>query len=136
MYDEETGIWSLDETTHRKICLKYADEIFINIHEKDERKTFDTLFNTTYKNVTALAPKIDNWIKDDTQIGYLLFKNGVLDMKNYIMLDFDPKYKFTKRIERDFDINIDYTDGYKKIYERLYNKQFTDNIKKDYLLKK
>ena len=57
-------------------------------------------------------------------------------MKNYIMLDFDPKYKFTKRIERDFDINIDYTDGYKKIYERLYNKQFTDNIKKDYLLKK
>ena len=136
MYDEDMGLWSLDETTHRKICLKYAEEIFINIYEKDEKKTFDTLFNTSYKNVKALAPKIDNWIKDDTQIGFLLFKNGVLDMKNYIMLDFDPKYKFTKRIERNFDINIDYNDGYNKIFERLYNKQFTDDEKKFYFIEK
>jgi hypothetical protein len=121
MYDEDNGLWSLDETTHRKICLKYAKELFINIYEKDEKKTFDALFNTSYKNVKALSPKIDNWIKDDAQTGYLLFKNGVLDMKNYIMLDFDPKYKFTKRIERNFDINNDYSNGYKQILERLYN---------------
>jgi len=136
MYDEDTGLWSLDETIHRKICLKYAKELFYNIFKKDEKKTFDTLFNTSYKNVKALAPKIDNWIKDDTQIGYLLFKNGVLDMKNYVLLDFDPKYRFTKRIERDFDINRDYTDGYKRIFERLYDKQFTDNQKKLYFIEK
>jgi hypothetical protein len=46
------------------------------------------------------------------------------------MLDFDPKYRFTKRIERDFNIDVDYRDGYNKFFERLYNKQFTDNEKK------
>ena len=57
-------------------------------------------------------------------------------MKNYVFLDFDPRYRFTKRIERDFDINRDYTDGYKRIFERLYDKQFTDNQKKLYFIEK
>ena len=39
MYDEDTGLWSLDETIHRKICLKYAKELYYNIFEKDEKKT-------------------------------------------------------------------------------------------------
>ena len=52
------------------------------------------------------------------------------------MLDFDPKYKFTKRIERDFNIDVDYSDGYNKIFERLYNKQFTDDEKKFYFIEK
>ncbi len=82
-YNEDTGMWSWDENQHRKICLKYAKEVFHNIFEKDERKTF-ILLNTCYKNVKALAPKIDKWIQDDTQIGYFLFKYGFWDMKTML----------------------------------------------------
>ena len=35
------------------------------------------------------------------------------------MLDFDPEYRFTKRIERDFDVSKDYNDGYKKIFGEI-----------------
>ncbi len=51
---------------------------------KKMKKNFNSLFNTSYRNVKALAPKIDNWIKNDKQIGYLLFENGVLDMKTLL----------------------------------------------------
>lgn len=136
MYDEDTGMWSFDEVFHRKICLKYAVSLFPNIFSKDNRKTFDSLFSTAIKSVKSLAPRLDNWNNDDTQIGFLLFNNGVLDMKNYEMLDFHPKYKFTKRIERNFDINVNYCDGCRLICERLYNKQFTNQEKKDYFLER
>ena len=136
MYDEDTGMWGFDEILHRKVCLKYAVSLFPNIFNKDNRKTFDSIFSTSYKSVKSLAPRLDNWNDDDTQIGFLLFKNGVLDMKNYQMLDFHPKYRFTKRIERNFDIDNNYCDGCRLICERLYNKQFTNQEKKDYFIEK
>ncbi len=50
------------------------------------------------------------------------------------MLDFDPKYRFTKRIEIDFNIDVDNTDGYNKTFEILHNKQFADDEKSLILL--
>ena len=136
MYDDGTGMWSLYEGIHRKICLSYSHILFPNIYETDTKKSFDCIFNTAYKNVKSLAPKIDDWISNDNQIGFLLFQNGVLDMKNFKMLPFDQSYRFMKRIERTFDINKDFTDGYNQIFFNLYDKQFTNNIKKQYFIEK
>lgn len=136
MYDDDTGLWSDIEGFHRKICLKHSKLLFPNIYDTDTKKSFDTLFNTAYKNLKSIAIKIDDWITNDKQIGYLLFQNGVLDMKNFKLLPFDPSYRFTKRINRDFDVNCDYTEGYNQIFDRLYNKQFTDNTKKQFFIEK
>ena len=136
MYDEDTGMWSLYKDIHRKICLKYSTKLFPDLYMGDTQKTFDNIFSCAYKNVMSLAPFIDDWKTNDNQIGFLLFKNGVLDMKNFIMLDFNPSFRFTKRIERNFNINKDYNDGYKEIFDRLYNKQFIDDVKKLYFIEK
>lgn len=134
VYDEDTGMWSLGDKILRKCCLKYSNELFPNLFVGDEYKTFDSLFNPVLKNILSLAPVDNEFFNNDTQIGYLLFKNGILDMKNFKLLPFDPKYRFTKRINRDFDVSRDYTNGYKQIFDRLYNKQFTDTVKRDYFL--
>jgi hypothetical protein len=86
--------------------------------------TEHTQTHNNHTHVKALVECDDDWFNDDSQIRYLLFKNGVFDMKNFTMLPFDPK--FTKRINRDFDTNRDYTDGYKHIFDRTYDKQFTN----------
>jgi hypothetical protein len=55
-------------------------------------------------------------------------------MKNRIIKPFSPHYKFTKGINRDYNVNIDYNDGINKIFTKIFDKQFTDTIKRDYYI--
>ena len=57
-------------------------------------------------------------------------------MKNYKIKPFSPHYRFTKGINRDFNISCDYTDGNIKIFNKILDKQFTDTIKRDYYIEK
>jgi hypothetical protein len=136
IYDEDTGMWYIDSQLKvlRRCCIKHCNKLFPVLNEGDEKKEFDTIFSKVSKNVISLTPDNDEFFNNDNQIGYLLFNNGVLDMKKFELLSFDPKYRFTRKINRDFDTARDYTDGYKQIFDRLYNKQFTDTEKRDYFL--
>ena len=136
IYDEDTGMWYVDSKHKviRRCCIKYANKLFPVLNEGDEKKDFNTIFTNCVKSIISLTPDDDEFFNNDTQIGYLLFNNGVLDMKKFELLPFDPKYRFTKKINRDFDTSRDYSAGYKQIFDRLYNKQFTDTLKRDYFL--
>ena len=104
MYDEEKGIWSFNEKIHKKIIEKYATELFPNIYEADSKKSFSSIYSTAYELFEAKCPAISSveWFEDNSQIGHLLFKNGVLDMKNLILKPFSPHYRFTKGINREY----------------------------------
>jgi phage/plasmid-associated DNA primase len=136
VYDEDTGMWNIDikYSILRKCCVKYANRLFPVLNDGDEKKTFDSIFNTCIKTIISLAPVNDEFFNNDEQIGFLLFNNGVLNMKKFELLPFDTKYRFTKKINRDFDVSRDYSKGYKQLFDRLYNKQFTDTLKRDYFL--
>lgn len=137
MYNEDNGLWTFNTKEHKCIIEKYSRLLFPNIYEKDDKKSFNTLYKSAYELFEAKAETLSccEWFADDTQIGYLLFKNGVLDMVNFKLLPFDPKYRFTKSINREFIID-DFIDGKKQIYEKLFDKQFTDVLKRDYYIEK
>ena len=95
MYNEDNGLWTFNAKEHKCIIEKYSRLLFPNIYEKDDKKSFNTLYKSAYELFEAKAETLSccEWFADDTQIGYLLFKNGVLDMVNFKLLPFDPKYR-------------------------------------------
>ena len=138
MYNEDCGMWSFNPKIHKKIIEKYSHVLFPNIYEKDHKRSFISIYNSAYELFEAKCQMMAaaQWFEDNSQIGYLLFKNGVLDMKNRIIKPFSPHYKFTKGINRDYNVNIDYNDGINKIFTKIFDKQFTDTIKRDYYIEK
>ena len=56
IYDEDTGLWSIDcgYTILRKCCVKYANLLFPILNDGDEKKIFDTIFNTCVKTILSL----------------------------------------------------------------------------------
>jgi len=64
------------------------------------------------------------------------FKNGVLDMLKNEILPHDPKYRFTTYIGRDYEVELGREELKSEIMRRLFNKQFTDLTKRDFMLEK
>ncbi len=57
-------------------------------------------------------------------------------MKKLILKPFSPHYRFTKGINRDFNINTDFTKGETELFKRIFDKQFTVIIKRNYYIEK
>jgi hypothetical protein len=74
---------------------------------------------------------LDKNFNNDKQIGYLLFNNGVLDMKNFKMLEFNQSYKFTHKINRDFIIKDYNTDT---VLNKIFKSVFLNEDKLNYII--
>lgn len=147
MYDENTGLWTTDTKMHKAIVQKYTNEIFpmtsCGENGKPDNQRFASIFPPAYELASIKAPVELRWDFEASK-GFLLFKNGVLDMANFVMLPKDPKYRFLKMIHRDFDTEKDYTEVIHEIFDRLLDKAYTipsdpvekRYIKRDFILEK
>jgi hypothetical protein len=147
MYDDLKGLWTPQDQPHdhrfRRIVYRHAgifvqtktdkDGFIIEHHERD----IGSMYPNIMKYFWTLVDNSDK-LNSDKNRGFLLFKNGVLDCYNMEMLPFDPKYDFTKRINRDFDIDKDYTEDMaivkQKIFETAYTTGDGNTEKMDYFM--
>jgi hypothetical protein len=143
MYDENKGIWTSEEDDFKTIVYRYASDFVQTKADKDgyivEHHERD--IGTMYKNIMSYFwTLVDNEkpLNTDNNRGYLLFRNGVLDCFNMKMLSFDPKYHFTKRINRDFNIDMDYTEYMETVKQKIFETAYTtgdgNTEKMDYFL--
>lgn len=123
MYDKEEGIWTNVKTDHYRIIER--DCKLVGLSEKD---TFKKLFNDAYTLLESKAAFKTKWYAIEDDLGYLCFNNGVLDMKEYKMLPHDPKYFFTKKINRNFDCE-DMVMEKEELMTRVFEKPFNDKDK-------
>ncbi len=147
IYDDKYGIWerhmpNKDNDPFYRIIHKYWKEIWFWDYSPDEldyylnngkkwdfMQEYKMLKKDLFPHVVQI-PKLCN----DESIGFLPFENGVLDMYNFKMLPFDPKYRFTKRIYRSFDCTYDFTNDISTLFNRMFDKQYINTEKRDYFL--
>lgn len=131
MYDDERGLWVHEEKKIKRIVYRLSDILYSTKMNKDEKlvKRNWRDLGSMYKNIMeffwSLVDDTEE-LNPDKNKGYLLFKNGVLDCYNFKMLPFSPEYNFTKRINRNFDINKDYSEDKKLICEKIFETAYTD----------
>lgn len=143
MYDEYKGIWTCDEDDFKSIVYRHSSEFVQTKADKDGYivEHYDRDIGTMYKNImTYFWTLVDNEkpLNTDNNRGYLLFRNCVLDCYNMKNLSFDPKYHFTKRINRDFNIDMDYTEYMETVKQKIFETAYTtgdgNTEKMDYFL--
>ena len=143
MYDDINGLWTCDEYDFKQIVYRHSgifvqtktdkDGFIIEHHERD--------MGSMYRNIMEYFwTLVDNCEKlnSDNNRGFLLFKNGVLDCFKMEMLPFNAKYHFTKRINREFDIDKDYTKDMEMVKQKIFETAYTtgdgDTEKMDYFM--
>ena len=130
MYDDLKGLWTPQDKHFKRIVYRHAgifvqtktdkDGFVIEHHERD----IGSMYRNIMEYFWTLVDNSDK-LNSDKNRGFLLFKNGVLDCFNMEMLPFDPKYDFTKRINRDFDIDKDYTEDMAKVKQKIFETAYT-----------
>jgi hypothetical protein len=104
MYDSQAGLWTNSEDQHMNIINGLSHEIF-PADENDKKPTsFATLYKPAYKLATVMCPIIDTFDVSKSK-GFVLFNNGVLDLKHYKMLAKSSHYNFLDMINRDYTID-------------------------------
>jgi hypothetical protein len=136
MYGDCTGLWSGKEATHLYLVEKKANDIFVDMDEKTKRCGLMTLFRPAYQLASVKAPEDQRFDIRCNSEGYLLFKNGVLDMLNMVMLPFSPDYGFTRKINRDFNVDHFNETLAAEIIGRVFDNPITDVDKREYLLER
>ena len=131
MYDETRGLWVFDQRDIKKIFYRY-DYIFFSTKKNKDGKVvknnwrmLGSMYNQIMEKFWAMFEYTEE-LEPEKNRGYLLFKNGVLDCYNFEMLPFDPKYNFTKCINRNFDATKDFTEDMKSIREKIFETAFTE----------
>jgi len=137
MYDVDNGLWRTDNKNHHlRIIQQFSKDIFVNINEDDEKKTFMSLYKNAYILAWAKAPYKQR-LDFKNNLGYLLFNNGVLNMYTGDLEPMRPELFFTKKINRTYDLN-DKTHYKNEIMTKLFNNPFTkgdnDFEKRDYVI--
>jgi len=134
MYCEDDGLWSTDEEEHYRTLCKHkviGTELLDN--GGNVETPFHQLLRGAYKLMRSMATKIDSFTVEPS-IGFLLFNNGVLDMKNNEILKYDAKFHFTRKIYRDYVTGIDRSGLEDEIVNRLLRNPIPDDQKVNYLL--
>jgi len=134
VFDDKTGLWSTDRSVQRNIIMRYSDDLHL-LGKKKDGSFF--LSERSYGNTESLINKIlilissmcnnNDWLtqNENSSLGMLLFKNGILDMKHDMEFkkDFNPKIVFFERINREFKLcneeDVEYMEDIKQRF--FYN---------------
>eukprot|EP00854_Cymbomonas_tetramitiformis_P015291 gene15291-18093_t len=119
MYDEATGLWVKEKNEHKRIMLNTKDRWAVATPTKNAG--MGAIVSQTYSLVEWTAPNHAGF--DDfgaSQKGFLLFKNGVLDIRAGRMLPFDPKYRFMAAVPMSFDPLVDRSEMAKQVEEKIF----------------
>eukprot|EP00732_Lithocolla_globosa_P001620 Lithocolla_globosa_v1_NODE_838_length_3203_cov_10.880241.p1 type:complete len:621 gc:universal NODE_838_length_3203_cov_10.880241:2483-621(-) len=138
LYDEKNGLWVSGDEDIRKIVLRHRESCFpawVEANNIFGPSPFNRIFDMmAMKNVVAMVENDELFfvsaIRYDT--GFLLFKNGVLEMTTGKLLPFDPKYRFLKRINRDWVKPSQKIVS--KVRQKLIENPFTDPVKQTHFL--
>lgn len=125
IYDEMNGKWSNNKDEHFRILEANSHKFAIK-----SKKSFFLIYESAMKLIRVKAPENLNFF-NDADIGFLLFNNGVLDMKAYAMLDFSADYHFTKKINRKFETK-EY--DHESLKGTIFDTMFSDSFKKNYFM--
>ena len=148
MYDENTGLWCNAEKDFTRIVVNQhrKKSIFTAMKWDSDKKEYVYVLTKNVSDMLKPAMKmfwtlVQNGTLDcNNSIGFLLFDNGVLDCYNMKMVDFDPKYHFTKKINRNFspeNVNKELSNEIlEKLFTTAYTKGDGDFEKRDYFLEK
>ena len=139
VYDDETGLWTADANDHFRICSAHKNRLlFQAISEKGQEKTLRSKVTDAFKWLAANAPEKSGLEMTNCpeQRGKLLFRNGVLDMATFKMLQFHPKYFFMNRINRNFTPDTVDPDLIEEVLARIFDKPLTNIEKRDYFIEK
>ena len=132
MYDAHKGLWTTDSKEQMRLVESWSSILVPG------EGSFVTLYNAAYKIIECIAERKDihDMLGSQKQIGHLLFRNGVLDMANFEIKPFDPSFFFLSRINRKFDASDKekFAIITETIRRRLFDKPFTDMVKRDYFL--
>ena len=145
IFDKTKGIWSMDLADIRKAIMK-ADLRLYYVSKDPETgewvrskkcTNYSGFVNNIEKVVRCLCFKLENtkFIERniETNIGKLLFANGIYDFKTGEFIEeFDPSIVFFHRIERDFPSRNPEKIEWVKNY--LFNHLFQTQEEADYLL--
>jgi len=141
MYLENKGHWTNSEDDMMTEIAAHSSEIFVNVTKRDKYKTFMQCFVPAFKlaknGVEILDANIDIYASNK---GFLLFQNGVLDMKNQKILPWKPSYFFMFRIEREYlpldicGIKCGRKLDKQNVIEKLFDNPITEKGKRDYVL--
>jgi len=134
-YDDDSGLWSNDKNVHYNIGYR-TQTIWGKDIDQCEKGKFCKAWDSIYKNLCCNSPVNDDFDSHNNDIGFLLFTNGVLDMNTHTILDFDPSYHFTKRINKPYDPDLVNDSDVKDVMDRIFKKAFTNHEKMDYFLQK
>ena len=138
IYDDHRGVWTSDkERDHVRLFKRHIRQIQEACFDEKNNslQMFSYVFDRMYRMINSDAPIDNDWTNVDRQSGFLCFENGVLDMKEYKMLPHDQKYRFTKRIDREFHCGI-YQDVCQELENLVFKKPFTDEEKRVYYMHK
>lgn len=101
IFDDETGLWTMDTPTFRRIALRYEEYL-------GKYANSVTKFNSMMVGLGSFCANED-WEKttEKTSLKKLLFRNGWYDMETGEFHDkneegFNPKIVFFERINRDY----------------------------------
>ncbi|KAK3251067.1 hypothetical protein CYMTET_39611 [Cymbomonas tetramitiformis] len=133
MYNKDSGLWVTDKDEHSSIM--YDSASLWEVARPSEKCSFTTIFNNTYPHIRGRAPRHAEF--DDfgaNQKGFLLFKNGVLDIRAGRMLPFDPKYRFMAAVPMSFDPLIDRSEMAKQVEEKIFKSMFLNPEKRKFVL--
>jgi phage/plasmid-associated DNA primase len=146
MYMPSSGIWSKDESLIRGQCIEREADLFpVSLFPSP---SFLGVYAKMRNVLMSVVPRHDNFFDPvvkiegngedavvsttNTALGLLLFNNGVLCMKTMELLPNDPKYRFTRRIARDWvKPSQELIENVKKT---IFDKPFTDKVKLEFLL--
>ena len=132
IYNNDIGLWSNDEEDIKTEICKCGN--VLQFHEG--KKLIDYSGNCNKVKSIMERLRITQYLIDDGYYntiydkdkGYLLFNNGILDMKTLNLLEFTPEILFTGRINRPWtgfnDIKL-----MDKVYKTLYVNPFELNDK-------
>eukprot|EP00854_Cymbomonas_tetramitiformis_P026787 gene26787-32918_t len=133
MYDGATGLWVKEKNEHKRIMLNTKDRWAVATPTKNAG--MGAIVSQTYSLVEWTAPNHAGF--DDfgaSQKGFLLFKNGVLDIRAGRMLPFDPKYRFMAAVPMSFDPLVDRSEMAKQVKEKIFTSMFLNPEKRKFVL--
>jgi len=113
VFNDQTGIWKKDRTTHNLITSRFTNQLWIGV--KNKADLLEASKVKSYGNTTTLFVQMieklktlcidDDWLKrsGSSSLGKLLFTNGYFDMRENKFTDgFNPDFVFTGRINHAY----------------------------------
>ena len=132
IYCREKGLWMNDDEDIKRMVYEKSSQYFYQMCESESKWDLKKCYGDLKDALPAFCTKIKEF-DFSKQIGYLLFKNGVLDLKNHKMVEANPDFYFTSIIDREY-VCDDKSEIAKIVKYKLFDLPYNNEEKVNYAL--